>query len=148
MTYLVVGIGNKEGGDDAVGPYIIDKLKVHKDLDIDVLDVGVNPENYTDVMKKKHPDILILVDAVDMGLNVGEIRRVLRHQIGEMHVSTHGIPLSVLMKYLENYIEKIVLIGIQPANMQGEMSKVIQTSCDKVVDIILTKNIEYFKILE
>ena len=110
MTYLVVGIGNQEGGDDAIGPYIIDKLKVHKDMDIDVLDVGVNPENYTDAMKKKQPDILILVDAVDMGLKIGEIRRVLPHQIGEMHVSTHGIPLSVLMKYLENYIETIVLI--------------------------------------
>ena len=147
MKYLVVGIGNRTGGDDAVGLYVIDKLKQLKCNDIDVLDVGIYPENYTDVMKKKQSDVLILVDAVDMGLKAGEFRRVLRHQIGEMHVSTHGIPLSVLMKYLETYIQHVILIGIQPERLQGKMSKVIQKSADVVVDNINSKNIEYFSIL-
>jgi hydrogenase 3 maturation protease len=147
MKYLVVGIGNRTGGDDAVGLYVIDKLKQKKCNDIDGLDIGIYPENYTDVMKKKRADVLILVDAVDMGLKAGEIRRVLRHQIGEMHVSTHGIPLSVLMKYLETYIRHVVLIGIQPGRLQGKMSKVIQKSADIVVENINSKNVEKFSIL-
>ena len=35
-------IGNRDGGDDAVGPYIADKLKEER---IDVLDCGVIPKN-------------------------------------------------------------------------------------------------------
>ncbi len=28
MKYLIMCIGNRDGGDDAIGPYIADKLKI------------------------------------------------------------------------------------------------------------------------
>ena len=93
MKHLIVCIGNREGGDDAIGPYIADRLNQTSREDIDVLDVGIAPENYTGTIKENNPDTLVIVDAVDMQLSPGDIRIIPPENIGVMHVSTHGIPL-------------------------------------------------------
>lgn len=137
---LIMCIGNPEGGDDAVGPYVAQKLK---GSGIDFIDCGTNPENYTSVVKRKNPEKLIIIDASDMGLEPGQIRIVPKEKIGLMHISTHGIPISVLMNYLEQYVKKVILIGIQPKNMSGNMSKIVCRSGEKVVELL--KNYEICK---
>ncbi len=139
MDFLVMCIGNPQGGDDALGPYIADKLK---ETDIDVIDCGITPENYTSVVKQKKPKTLIIIDAADMGLQSGEIRIVPKEKIGVMTISTHGIPVSVLMNYLEQYVKKVVLIGVQPKNMSGEMTDIVRKTADELVKRIKTKKIE------
>ena len=42
-------IGNREGGDDAIGPYIADELQNSEST---VLDCGTMPENFTYVVKQ------------------------------------------------------------------------------------------------
>ena len=143
MDYLVMCIGNREGGDDAVGPYIADKLKD----DFTVLDCGTTPENYTSVVKKYSPKNLIIVDAVEMRLDPGEIRIVPKEKIGVMTISTHGIPVSVLIGYLEQYIESIFFIGIQPKVMTGKMTDIIRRSADQLIYMIITRDIEKIKVL-
>jgi len=139
-------IGNKDNGDDAIGPYIADKLKENNDYI--VIDCGIVPENYTSVVKKNKPKNLILIDAVKMGLSPGDVRIVPKNRIGEMHISTHSIPLSVLMTYLEPYAENIFLIGIEPKVFSGKITKSVKKSGDKLISIIKNKNlgeIEVFK---
>ncbi len=144
MKYLVMCIGNRDGGDDAVGPYIADKLK---EKDIDVLDCGVVPENYTSIVKKYNPQNLIIIDAVDMGLIPGEIRKVPKEKIGVMHISTHGIPIPVLINYLEQYVEKIIFIGIQPKSMSGNINDIVKRSAMYLIDLIINKQFEEIEIL-
>ena len=144
MDYLIMCIGNREGGDDAVGPYIADKLK---DSDIDVIDCGTNPENYTSIVKQKKPENLFIIDAADIGIQPGKIRIIPKEKIGVMHISTHGIPVPVLMNYLEQYVENVVLIGIQPKTMSGQMSDPIIKSANKLVEIIKNKEFDKIKIL-
>jgi len=141
MKYLVMCIGNRDGGDDAIGPYIADKLKKENCKDIFVLDCGTVPENYTSVVKKHNPKNLVIIDAVTMGLNPGDIRIVPKEKIGTMHISTHGIPLSVLMMYLKPYAENIFLIGIEPKILSGKITKSVKKSGDKLVEIIKNKEI-------
>ena len=138
MDYLVMCIGNRDGGDDAVGPYIADKLK---EEGMGVLDCGVVPENYTSVVKQKNPDNLVIVDAVDMGLEPGEVRIVPKEKIGVMHISTHGIPIPVLMNYLEQYVENIIFIGIQPKEMSGRLTDIVQSSADRLLELIKNRQI-------
>ena len=57
MDFLVMCIGNPQGGDDAVGPYIAKKLK---ELNINVIDCGTTPENYTSFVKQTNPKKLII----------------------------------------------------------------------------------------
>jgi len=138
-------IGNRDGGDDAVGPYIADKLKKEKLKEPKVIDCGTNPENFTSVVKKENPENLILIDAVEMGLDPGEIRLVYKEKIGKLCISTHGIPLSLIIEYLENYIDKVLLIGIQPKKMNGEITDKIKVSAEKVTKLILEEKIESIK---
>ena len=145
MTYLVICIGNRDGGDDAVGPYIADVLKKGKIDDIKVIDCGTTPENFTSVVKKENPENLIIVDAVDMNLPFGEIRLVSKEKIGKFCISTHGIPISLLIDYLEKYIDNIFFIGIQPKKMNGEISEEIKKSAGDLIKLILEKNIESIK---
>jgi hydrogenase 3 maturation protease len=145
MDFLVMCIGNPKGGDDAVGPYIAKKLK---ELNIDFIDCGTTPENYTSVVKQKNPKKLIIIDAADMGLKPGEIRIVPKEKIGVMTISTHGIPTSVLMNYLEKYVKKVILIGIQPQNMSGEMNTKIKEKANYLVEIIKDKKINKLSVLK
>lgn len=141
MDLLVLTIGNRDGGDDAVGPYIADKLKSKK-VDFEIVDSGTTPENYTSVVKKLKPHILIIIDAIDMDLKPGDIRRVDKEKIGVMHISTHGIPLSVLINYLQRSIRNIILLGIQPKKMQGSLSKKVREKADMLCDMIIEKRYE------
>jgi len=141
-------IGNRDGGDDAVGPYIADVLKQKKLDDIEIIDAGTVPENYTGKIKDYKPEKLVLIDSVDMNLKPGEIRKVPKEKIGVMHISTHGIPLSVLINYLERYVKNIFLLGIQPKSMKGEMTDTIRKSAEEIIKIIENRNLDLINTLE
>ena len=144
---VVLCIGNKDGGDDAIGPFIANNLKDFESNNLIIIDAGVNPENFTGVVKEFLPEQLIIVDAIDMNLEKGEIRRVPADKISVMHVSTHGIPLSVLIKYFKQYIKKIILIGIQPCQMNGELTAICKDSGKKVINSVLSNSLDDIPIL-
>jgi len=146
VGHLIMCIGNIDGGDDAIGPYIADKL-MQEEGDLVVLNCGTVPENFTSVVKQHNPKNLIIVDAVEMGLDAGEIRIVPKEKIGVMLMSTHGIPISVLINYVESYVESIIFIGIQPENMSGRISEDVQKSGEKLVTIIKNNSLKQIKIL-
>jgi len=146
MEYLLLCVGNKEGGDDSIGPYIADKLESTKH--ISVIDCGTTPENYTSIVKKHKPKKLIIIDATDMNLSPGEIRIIPEEKIGSMHISTHGIPLSIIMNYLKEHTEQILLIGIQPKTIHGPMTEKVKKSGDKLIKIIKNRNLRKIEILQ
>jgi hydrogenase 3 maturation protease len=147
MDYLIMCIGNRDSGDDAIGPYVADRLK-EEDNTFVVLDCGIAPENYTSVVKKYKPKNLIIIDATKMDLPAGEIRIIPKGKIGSMHVSTHIIPISVLITYLEPYAENIVLIGIEPDVFSGKITKSVKKSGDRLVEIIKSKHLEEIETLQ
>jgi hydrogenase 3 maturation protease len=138
MDLLVMCIGNRDGGDDAVGPYVADLLK---DSNIEVIDCGTTPENYTGIVKQKNPKSLIIVDAADMKLKPGEIRIIPKEKVGVMTISTHGIPISLLISYLNKHVKNIILIGIQPKRMQGKVNDKVKKSADKLASLIKDKKL-------
>jgi len=142
MNILILCIGNSEGGDDAVGPYIAEKIKDIQNEKIKVLNCGTTPENYTSIVKEHNPKNLIIIDAVDMNLEPGEIRIVPKEKLGVMTISTHGIPVSLLIDYLEQNVKNIIFIGIQPESMSGKITDSVKNSADTFINNILTKEIE------
>ena len=141
---FIMCIGNRDGGDDGVGPYIADKMKKTSQ---NILDCGTTPENYTAVVKQKKPKTLIIIDAAEMNLTAGEIRIIPKEKIGIMHISTHGIPLSLLITYIEKEIKKIILIGIQPKRMSGSISSMVKKSADQLIKILHEQRYEEIQIL-
>jgi len=148
MKYLVMCVGNKDGGDDSLGPYIADKLIKINHKNFLAIDCETVPENYTSVIKNQNPENLIIIDAVEMGLNPGEIRIIPKEKIGVMHISTHGIPISVLINYIEKTVKNIIFIGVQPKTMSGKISSIVKLSADKLLDLIKNEKIKTIKILD
>lgn len=155
MSQLVVlGIGNPLGSDDAVGLYVARKLservKETGRQDITAIDTGPAPENYTSVIRQKKPEHLILVDAADMGLPAGSIRRLSADRIKTVSFSTHGMPLSALISYVQEFCGQVYIIGVQPeqAATGDELSDIVQESGDRVAELILEKRLDEIGVLE
>ena len=140
-TTLLMCIGNRDGGDDAIGPYIADRMKNETKDDM-IIDCGTTPENYTAIVKQKKPDILLLIDAAEMNLSPGTIRTIPKEKIGTMHISTHGIPLSLLVTYLEKEVPTIIMIGIQPQRMSGPISNNVKKHANELIELLKTHRYE------
>jgi hydrogenase 3 maturation protease len=132
---ILMGIGNTLGCDDGVGPYIAQHVQGGSFLS---LDCGTVPENFTSVVRQIRPELLLLIDAADMGLPAGEFRTIQKEHINDVSIGTHNMPLSYLIDFLSDSCKKIIFIGIQPGNIaEGEsLSEKIRTGSDILIGII------------
>ncbi len=135
---VILGIGNEIKGDDGLGPIIAKKSSTlfDKNKNIVVFDGGTVPENYTGSIRKEKPTHIVLIDAVDMKKEPGYIRVVEKEEIANYNISTHAMPISYLIKYIETTIgAQIILVGVQPKSMgfAEPVSKEVEKSIEDVV---------------
>jgi hydrogenase 3 maturation protease len=143
---IILGIGNRLGGDDAAGTYLVDMLnhRQHRAKTLDstqvtAIDAGTAPESYTSVIRQHRPELLILVDAADMGLRPGALRTIPSEKISVLSFSTHHMPLSMFISYVQEFCGKVLLIGVQPerTEMGGHISRAVRKSVMELVEAIL-----------
>jgi len=142
--YILMGIGNTLRGDDGIGSIIAQSFK---DRDWLSIDCGVVPENFTSIIKKNKPDLVVLIDAVEMGLKSGEFRTISPDRISALHLTTHSMPLSFLMSYLKEYTQELIFIGIQPKviDYSNSVSTKILKSSESIIKILKDKNFKLLK---
>ena len=112
---ILMGVGNELLGDDGVGIYIAQRF--HAD-GWRTLICGTAPENFTSVIRRERPDVLLIVDAAYMGLSPGEFRIVMESAIEDVSIGTHQLSLSHLITYLRSSATEITFIGIQPRTVE------------------------------
>jgi len=118
MTGLVLTVGNSLMGDDGAGPLLAELLERAPAPGWDVIDGGATPENVTHLVRAANPPRLLMVDAAEMGLPPGSIRRVDPATIAEHFlINTHAIPLDFLIRSLKETVPEVVFVGIQPARV-------------------------------
>jgi hydrogenase 3 maturation protease len=131
----VLGIGNDLRTDDGLGPFIINALDIkHPALLIE--NVGSVPEAFARPLAEFGAERVILIDAADMMKPPGHIELVTKDRIQGITISTHSMPLSLLMTYLEDATNaQTILLGIQPRSIQfGEgLTPEIQEVADRIV---------------
>jgi len=142
-NFLIVCLGNELRGDDGVGEYIA-KLLVKGSLSERVLDLGMSPEALIGSSRGIEYDKLIFIDAVSTNLPPGAI---IFGEIEELEkrpilVTTHTIPLSLIIKYLRLTIPSLraYLIGIQVKSVEigAGISDEVLKSAHKITDLILS----------
>jgi hydrogenase maturation protease len=113
-------------------------MEISDDLELQVIDADVMPENYSKPMRESGSDMVLFVDAVDMGLRPGEIRIVPRDLIEATIPCSHNLPMSYVMGYINEKIERVELVGVQikTTGLFEEMTEEIKEACHKLVDII------------
>jgi hydrogenase 3 maturation protease len=143
---IVLGIGNRLGGDDAAGTCVVDMLnrrqhraKALLPVEIMAIDAGTAPESYTSVIRQHRPDLLILVDAADMDLPPGALRTIAPEKISVVSFSTHHMPLSMFIAYVKEFCGKVLLVGVQPERTEAGsgISKAVRKSVKKLAEAIL-----------
>lgn len=108
---VLLGIGNDLLGDDGVGPYIAMNLT---NSHWKAFNGGSVPENFIRPLRNLAPDLLVMVDAVDMGMEPGIVRIIPANTIRDHGFGSHQMSLAHLIDLLQSFCSRIVLIGIQP----------------------------------
>ncbi|MBT8507739.1 hydrogenase 3 maturation endopeptidase HyCI [Methanomicrobiaceae archaeon CYW5] len=144
---ILFGVGNSLRGDDGAGCYVADHF--HADGWI-VVNCATAPENFTGIVRKHHPDLLVIVDAAAMSLAPGAVRRIAPESIEDVGVGTHMLPLSHLIDFLATDAGEIVLIGIQPGDVDtcDVLSPAVREGADALISILASGRIANIDALE
>ena len=95
----------------------MDSQALHELDSVLVIDAGHAPENRTRDLRYFQPDVVLLIDAADMGEAPGTIQWIEMDEIEGISACTHSLPLSMLSTYLNWELKcEVLLLGIQPAN--------------------------------
>ncbi|MCK4484043.1 MAG: hydrogenase maturation peptidase HycI [Candidatus Thorarchaeota archaeon] len=146
----VLGIGNDLRTDDGIGPFIIEGLNVESS-NLLIENVGSVPEAFARPLAKFKAERIIMIDAADMKKPPGHIELVTKDRIGGIAISTHSMPLSFLMMYLEQETgAQTILLGIQPQDIRfGEgLTAEIGKAAQKIIstlNILLSDHVRGLK---
>lgn len=141
---LLFGVGNTMLGDDGIGPWVAERMKDCPGWHAE--DCGTAPENFTGLVRKMQPRLLVIVDAADMHLSPGEFRRIPTDAVGQAGFDTHSLPLTHIIEYLQESISvmpEVIFIGIQPGPVSFEdtISAPVIRGGGAVVEILCTDTI-------
>ena len=121
----VVGVGQEINGDDAAGVKVAQALVKRQragtsnaprpaPFSLLVVEAAHAPENCTGAIRRFAPDLVILVDAAEMGDPPGTVRWLDWREAAGLNTSTHTLPPSMVARYLAAELScEVALIGIQ-----------------------------------
>lgn len=132
---LILGVGNDIRGDDAVGELVAREFDSEG---WETVDCGSVPENHITLIEEDEYDLVVIIDAADMGLEPGEIRIVPKEHLGVFTMSTHALPLSTVMDFLDRKVNDVYLVGIQPKDMSLKegMTDELQEAKDRMIELL------------
>lgn len=135
----IVGVGNRDRGDDAVGCVAVDLLAGFGEAAL--FDAGVAPENTIQSLVRLGPRHILFVDACMLGMQAGEFRIVERVELDSLAgnlTSTHALPLTMTIAMLEMELGpvSISLLAVQPAclDLGGSLSQPVTAALPRVVE--------------
>ena len=137
---VLVGVGNALRADDGVGSKIIELLQERRLENVMLINAETVPEAFTGKVEKYKPTHVMLIDAANFRGQVGETRLITGAQIGGQALSTHSLPLSLFISYLENSIDvPVILLGIQPKTIDFDMpmSREIEEAAVSIADTLI-----------
>lgn len=134
-----IGLGNRDRGDDAFGLRFIDDLK------------HLSPERFLSeeeglesvILRLMNDDKItkiVFIDSCDFGAMPGSYSLLKLDSIDET-ISTHKIPLSMLMALLQNADKDTFLFGVQPKSLgfQEGISDEVKNVLGKLESVVRSK---------
>jgi len=157
MKIAIMGFGNPVRSDDAIGIYVIEKLKkkIDDNAEIRIFDMGTAA--FEVLFGLKGHQKIILVDAVlNSNEPVGTLfkvpaEEVMRAPQDDPMVFLHGMKWNQALSYAKKILQdeypddiQVYLIAIENTRLEVDLSKEVKNAGDKVVHHIL----EELKMLE
>lgn len=111
----IVGIGDELIPHDRLGMVAAREFEQQHLPDVRIFFAGTVPESITGPLRRYRPGHVLFLDAADMGARPGTIAIIEPERIHASLVSTHVLPLSVVMDYVERESgARVTLLGVQP----------------------------------
>ena len=123
---IIIGLGNPDRSDDAVGIRFGSRLKSHFPGRVFLETERSSESIVLDLIENETISHVLFVDATDFTGKPGEVR-LFNHQDAKHFIpsiSTHKVPITLLMDLLIHHHKEPYLLGIQPGNLAlfGQMS--------------------------
>ena len=123
----VIGVGNRLWGDDGAGPELLMRLKEEWEVqetrsnpqgECFFIDAGESPEDWLIPIVDFKPDVILVIDAMDLHAEPGSIAILESEALPETFCcSTHRLPLRTLLHLWEKGGGKALVLGIQPKDV-------------------------------
>ena len=136
---VLVGVGNPMRADDGVGPKVIELLQERPLENVLLINAETVPEAFTGKVEKYKPTHVMLIDAANFRGQVGEARLITGAQIGGQALSTHSLPLTLFISYIEKSVDvPVILLGVQPKTIDFSMrmSREIEEAAVSMADTL------------
>jgi len=133
----LVGTGNPLRRDDGVGVWLAESLKGASAAVFNVEDV---PESYVGEIARTGLRNVIIMDAVDAGLEPGTVVFGPLDELGERPgLSTHKLSLSLCGRFLGAHGQRTFLLGIAPGDIDfgPGLTAEVERAAGQVRDLIL-----------
>ena len=144
----VMGIGNILYEDDAAGVALVEILHplVVDHNHLLVVNAGIAPENFSGVLRRFDPALVVLADAAQMYEKPGTVRWLGWRETTGYTGSTHTLPPHILATYLTQELScEVALLGIQPiqnrfdAALSPIVRKVVEATAHALAQILRTR---------
>ncbi|UCD28600.1 MAG: hydrogenase maturation protease [Planctomycetota bacterium] len=149
---IIVGIGNRQKGDDGFGPSVVDALEGK--VSIPLIDAGVAPENYLQHIAGYNPDTVLFIDVAELDRAPGEIGLYSADDLAGGGISCHVGNISLIAKYIASATgAKCVFLLVQPSDVKylskcspgssdeyqvSELSPLLAKAVEKVCKVIVS----------
>jgi len=138
---LILGVGNRLRGDDAVGSLIIDRLQGH--VKVPLIDAGDVPENFLGPIEETGAEIVLVIDAANFGGQPGEFSLLGLEQLRKINMFTHNPSLALMFQVISpEHGLKVLLVGIQPETT--ETGHGVSEAVEKSMAALETMIVELF----
>ena len=112
---ILLTVGNGMMGDDGAGALLAQMLRENPLENWTVLHGGSAPENVVHRIREMDAQRVLVIDAADMDLPPGSIRRIQADRLEDPFLmTTHTLPLTFLIESLREFVPNVDLVGIQP----------------------------------
>jgi hydrogenase 3 maturation protease len=111
----IVGIGDELIPSDRLGMFAAQEIGEQQIPGVRIFFAGTVPESITGPLRRYQPGHVLFLDAADMGARPGTIAVIGPERVQASLISTHVLPLSVVMDYIERETGAgVTLLGLQP----------------------------------
>jgi len=112
---VLIGVGNPLRGDDGLGPVLVQELQGR--VGATLIDAGDVPENYLGVVASAGPDVVVIVDAAELGASPGDLALMEVDELDGTSLSTHNASLRLFVQVLLSEVQAdVFVLGVQPAS--------------------------------
>lgn len=129
-SVLFVGVGNLLKSDDGVGVYISSNIKNTRL--VSSLTVEMSIENYIGKINVIDPDILVIIDCIDLKSTPGTYKLLAVNEIKDLTFNTHNISIKRLSEF---FSMPVYILGIQPEKIDfGEnIFYLVKTVANRII---------------